>query len=106
MTTKKPRVVGTSRGTPPLTDDDIERLADEAGAAADDPSRLRPRGGRPRMGFEQPAEVVPGASRPEGCAAAVEARVDRRARSYQHMWVRRRAAPGAVRGPAPPRPGT
>ena len=82
MTTKKPRVVGTSRGTPPLTDDDIERLADEAGAGYD-PSQLRPRGGA-RMG-SAPAEVVPGASRP-GVRVVVEARVDRRARSYQHMW--------------------
>jgi hypothetical protein len=40
MTTKKQRVGGTSRGTP-LTDDDIQRLADEAEAGYD-PSQLRP----------------------------------------------------------------
>ena len=70
MTTKKPRVVGTSRGTA-LTDDDIQRLADEAEAGYD-PSRLRPRGGRPRMG-SAPAEVVPVRLDPE-LRAAVEAR--------------------------------
>ena len=46
MTAKKePRVVGTSRGIP-LTDDDIQRLADEAEAGYD-LSQLRSRGGRP-----------------------------------------------------------
>ena len=70
MTTKKPRVVGTSRGTP-LTDDEIQRIANEAEAAYD-PSRLRPRGGRPRMG-SAPAEVVPVRLDPE-LRAAVEAR--------------------------------
>jgi predicted HicB family RNase H-like nuclease len=70
MTAKKPRVVGTSRGAP-LTDDDIELLADEAEAGYD-PSRLRPRGGRPRMG-SAPAEVVPVRLDPE-LRAAVAAR--------------------------------
>ena len=70
MTTKKPRVVGTSRGTP-LTDDAIELLADEAEAGYD-PRQLRPRGGRPRMG-SAPAEVVPVRLDPE-LRAAVEAR--------------------------------
>ena len=68
--TKKQPVVGTSRGTP-LTDDDIQRLADEAEAGYD-PSRLRPRGGRPLMGAA-PAEVVPVRLDPE-LRAAVEAR--------------------------------
>jgi hypothetical protein len=68
--TKKQRVIGTSRGTP-LTDDDIQRLADEA-AAGYEPSQLRSRGGRPRMG-SAPAEVVPVRLDPE-LRAAVEAR--------------------------------
>lgn len=71
MTTKKPaRVVGTSRGIP-LTDDDIQRLADEAEAGYD-PGHLRPRGGRPRMG-SAPAEVVAVRLDPE-LRAAIEAR--------------------------------
>jgi predicted HicB family RNase H-like nuclease len=70
VTTKKQRVVGTSRGTP-LTGDDIQRLADQAEAGYD-PSQLRPRGGRPRMG-SAPAEVVPVRLDPE-LRAAVEAR--------------------------------
>ena len=68
--TKKQHVVGTSRGTP-LTDDDIQRLADEAEAGYD-PSRLRPRGGRPLIGTA-PAAVVPVRLDPE-LRAAVEAR--------------------------------
>ena len=71
MTAKKqPPIVGTSRGIP-LSDDDIQRLADEAEAGYD-PSQLRPRGGRPRMG-SAPAEVVPVRLDPE-LRAAVEAR--------------------------------
>jgi hypothetical protein len=68
--TKKQQVVGTSHGTP-LTDNDIQRLADEAEAGYD-PSRLRLRGGRPLMG-SAPAEVVPVRLDPE-LRAAVEAR--------------------------------
>ena len=49
----------------------FERYADEAEAGYD-PSRLRPRGGRPRMG-SAPAEVVPVRLDPE-LRAAVEAR--------------------------------
>jgi hypothetical protein len=70
MTKKNPRVVGTSRGAP-ITDDDIQRLADEAEAGYD-PAQLRPRGGRPRMG-SAPAEVVPVRLDPE-LRTAVEAR--------------------------------
>ena len=70
MTAKKKRVVGTSRGTP-LTEDDIQRLADQAEAGYD-PTQLRARGGRPRMG-SAPAEVVPVRLDPE-LRAAVEAR--------------------------------
>ena len=70
MTAKKQRVVGTSRGTP-LTEDDIQRLADQAEAGYD-PTQLRTRGGRPRMG-SAPAEVVPVRLDPE-LRAAVEAR--------------------------------
>ena len=70
MTTKKQRVVGTSRGTP-LTDHDIQRLADQAEAGYN-PNHLRPRGGRPRMG-SAPAEFVPVRLDPE-LRAAVEAR--------------------------------
>jgi hypothetical protein len=69
MTTKKQRVVGTSRGAP-LTDYDIQRLADQAEAGYE-PSQLLPRGGRPRMG-SAPAEVVPVRLDPE-LRAAVEA---------------------------------
>jgi hypothetical protein len=68
--TKKQPVVGTSRGVP-LTDDDIQRLADEAEAGCD-PSQLRPRGGRPLMG-SAPAVVVPVRLDPE-LRAAVDAR--------------------------------
>lgn len=68
--TKKQPVVGTSRGTP-ITDDDIQRMADEAEAGYE-PTQLRPRGGRPRMG-SAPAEVVPVRLDPE-LRAAVEAR--------------------------------
>ena len=68
--TKKQQVIGTSCGTP-LTDDDIQRLADEAEAGYD-PSRLRPRGGRPLIGTA-PAQVVPVRLDPE-LRAAVEAR--------------------------------
>ena len=47
MTNKKTTaVVGTSRGKP-ITDADIERMADEAEAGYDI-TTLRPRGGRPR----------------------------------------------------------
>lgn len=71
MTNKNSQaVVGTSRGKP-VTDDDIERMADEADAGYD-PTQLRPRGGRPRMGTA-PAEVVPVRLDPE-LRAAVEAR--------------------------------
>jgi Ribbon-helix-helix protein, copG family len=70
VTKKNQRVVGISRGTP-ITDDDIQRLADEAEAGYD-PAKLRPRGGRPRMG-SAPAEVVPVRLDPE-LRAAVEAR--------------------------------
>ena len=70
MTTNKKQVVGTSRGTP-LTDDDIQRLADDAEAGYV-PGQLRPRGGRPRMG-SAPAEVVPVRLDPE-LRADVEAR--------------------------------
>ena len=73
MTTKKQPVVGTSRGTP-LTDDDIQRLADEAEAGYD-PSRLRPRSGRPRMG-SAPAEVVPVRLDPELRAAVATRGLD------------------------------
>jgi hypothetical protein len=66
----KRRVVGTSRGAP-LTHDAIQRLADEAEAGYD-PSQLRPRGGRPRMG-SAPAKVVPVRLDPE-LRASVEAR--------------------------------
>lgn len=41
----------------PVTDEDIERLGTEAEQGYE-AARLRPRGGRPRMGSE-PAEVVP-----------------------------------------------
>jgi hypothetical protein len=48
MTNKKTSpVVGTSRGKP-ITDADIERMADEAEAGYDI-TTLRPRGGRPPM---------------------------------------------------------
>jgi hypothetical protein len=67
--TKKQPVVGTSRGVP-LTDDDIQRLADEAEAG--EPSQLRPRGGRPLMG-SAPAVVVPVRLDPD-LRAAVDAR--------------------------------
>lgn len=63
-------VIGTSRGTP-ITDADIERMADEAEAGYDS-TRLRPRGGRPLMGTA-PAEVVPVRLDPD-LRAAVEAR--------------------------------
>ena len=63
-------VVGTSRGKP-ITDADIERMADEAEAGYDI-TTLRPRGGRPPMG-SGPAEVVPVRLDPE-LRAAVEAR--------------------------------
>jgi hypothetical protein len=70
MTTKNSTVIGTSRGKP-ITDADIERLADEAEAGYDI-ATLRPRGGRPAMG-SGPAEVVPVRLDPE-LRAAVEAR--------------------------------
>ena len=57
MTNKKTSPgVGTSRGKP-ITDADIERMADEAETGYD-LTTLRPRGGRPLMG-SGPAEVVP-----------------------------------------------
>ena len=71
MTNKKTTaVIGTSRGKP-ITDADIERMADEAEAGYDI-TTLRPRGGRPPMG-SAPAEVVPVRLDPE-LRAAVEAR--------------------------------
>ena len=71
MTNKKTTaVVGTSRGKP-ITDADIQRMADEAEAGYD-PTTLRPTGGRPPMG-SGPAEVVPVRLDPE-LRAAVEAR--------------------------------
>jgi hypothetical protein len=81
MTAKKQRVVGTSRGSA-LTDDDIRRLAEEAEAGYD-PSRLRPRGGRPRMG-SAPAEVVPVRLDPE-LRAAVEARASAERKSTSEI---------------------
>jgi hypothetical protein len=68
--TKKRQVADPSPGMP-LTDDDIRRLADDAEAGFE-PSRLRPRRGRPHMG-SAPAEVVAVRLDPELCAA-VEAR--------------------------------
>jgi hypothetical protein len=68
--TNKDSVVGTSRGKP-ITDADIERMADEAEAGYP-PERLRPRGGRPAMG-SAPADVVPVRLDPE-LRAAVEQR--------------------------------
>ena len=65
-------VIGTSRGKA-VTDADIQRMADEAEAGYD-PARLRPRGGRRRMGTA-PAEVVPVRLDPE-LRAAVEARAN------------------------------
>ncbi len=62
--------VGTSRGKP-ITDADIERMADEAEAGYDI-TTLRPRGGRPPMG-SSPADVVAVRLDPE-LRAAVEAR--------------------------------
>ena len=71
MTNKKTTaVIGTSRGKP-ITDADIERMADEAEAGYD-LTTLRRRGGRPPMG-SGPAEVVPVRLDPE-LRAAVEAR--------------------------------
>ncbi len=63
-------VVGTSRGKP-ITDAEIEQMADEAEAGYDI-TTLRTRGGRPPMG-SGPAEVVPVRLDPE-LRAAVEAR--------------------------------
>ena len=70
MTNKKTTpVLGTSRGEP-ITDADIERMADEAEAGYDITTlRLR---GRPPMG-SGPAEVVPVRLDPE-LRAAVETR--------------------------------
>jgi hypothetical protein len=72
MTARKQPVIGTSRGKP-LTDDDIQRLADEA-EAGNEPSWLRPRGGRPRMGSAA-AEAVP-VRLDRQLRAAVEARAN------------------------------
>jgi hypothetical protein len=67
---KQDAEVPTSGGVPP-TDDEIERLANEAEAGYN-PGQLRPRGGRPMMG-SAPASVVPVRLDPE-LRAAVEAR--------------------------------
>lgn len=70
MTTKNSTVIGTSRGKP-ITNADIERMANEAEAGYGI-TAVRPRGGRPAMG-SGPAEVVPVRLDPE-LRAAVEAR--------------------------------
>lgn len=56
MTNNDNTIIGTSRGKP-ITDADIERLADDAEVGYDI-TTLRPRSGRPAMG-SGPAEVVP-----------------------------------------------
>ena len=73
MTNKKTTpVVGTSRGTP-ITDADIERMADEAEAGYDITTLRPPR--RPATDGLRPAEVVPVRLDPE-LRAAVEARAN------------------------------
>ena len=65
------KVIGFSNGLA-VTDDDVERMADEAERGYDVDELLARRGGRPRMG-SAPAEVVPVRIDPE-LRAAIEAR--------------------------------
>ena len=58
------RVVGFSNGVA-VTDDDIERMADEAERGYDVDELLARRGGRPRLGSAS-AEVVPVLGEPAG----------------------------------------
>jgi hypothetical protein len=71
FTPRPPASCGRHLARNALTDDDIQQLADEAEPGYD-PSPLRPRGGRSRIG-SAPAEVVPVRLDPE-LRAAVEAR--------------------------------
>ena len=68
--TKDPKILSTVRGHP-LTDADIQAMADEAERGYD-PAKMRPRGGRPPMGSAA-ATVVPVRLDPE-LLNAVEAR--------------------------------
>lgn len=65
------KVIGYSNGIA-VTDDDIERMADEAERGYDVDELLARRGGRPRIG-SAPAEVVPVRIDPE-LRAAIDAR--------------------------------
>jgi len=65
------KVIGYSNGLA-VTDDDIERMADEAERGHDVDQILARRGGRPRIG-SAPAEVVPVRIDPE-LRAAINAR--------------------------------
>lgn len=65
------KVIGVSNGIA-VTDDDIERMADEAERGYDVDELLARRGGRPRIG-SAPAEVVPVRIDPE-LRAAIDAR--------------------------------
>ncbi len=65
------KVIGLSNGVA-VTDEDIERMADEAERGYDVDEILARRGGRPRMG-SAPAEVVPVRIDPE-LRAAIDAR--------------------------------
>ena len=65
------KVIGISNGIA-VTDDDIERMADEAERGYDVDQILARRGGRPRIG-SAPAEVVPVRIDPE-LRAAIDAR--------------------------------
>ena len=68
----KSKVIGVSHGVE-VSDDDIERMADEAERGYDVDGIVVRRGGRQRMG-SAPAEVVPVRIDPE-LRAAIEARV-------------------------------
>ncbi len=65
------KIIGVSRGMK-VTDDDIERMADEAERGYNVDEILARRGGRPRIG-SAPAEVVPVRIDPE-LRAAINAR--------------------------------
>ncbi len=65
------KVIGVSNGIA-VTDDDIERMADEAERGYNADEILARRGGRPRLG-SAPAEVVPVRIDPE-LRAAINAR--------------------------------
>ena len=93
MTNKKTTaIVSISRGKP-ITDADIERMADEAEAGYD-LTTLRPRGGRPPMG-SGPAASGPRTSRPR---TTRRRRSTRHGRRHHHQRNHPRSTP-----PLPPR---